>query len=303
MPAKLACLIDANAYIFRAFFGMPPMHAPDGTPVNATYGFLRTALKVMRERDPEVVVAAFESGQSFRNQLYDEYKANRDEPPDDLIPQFDSARRTAAAVGIRCLEIDGYEADDVIGTMAGELRRDGYQVLMVTSDKDMAQLVGDGVLLYDAAKDRELDAEGVAAVFGVRPEQIVDYLALVGDSVDNIPGVRGIGPKTARALLAEFGSIEAMLADLERIVQLPIRGAGAVRDKIANAGEQLQLARELATIRRDVPHGLEARELLYRGADPERVESEFTALGFGQRIRSEITRWVTDPATTGRLEL
>jgi len=278
------------------------MHAPDGAPVQATYGFLRTILKVLREREPEVVVTAFERGPSFRNELYADYKANRAEPPDDLVPQFESSRRAAAALGVHPLEVDGFEADDLIGTLVAPLRERGCHVLVVTSDKDMAQLVADGITLFDAARDRELDAAGVHDVYGVVPEQIVDYLALVGDQVDNIPGVPGIGPKTAQILLREAGSIEALLADPGRVAAMPIRGAKAVGDRLLAAREQIRVARALATIRRDVPVDIDLAGLEYRGADRQAVEREFAALGFGGRIRGEIKRWANDPVS-GRLHL
>ncbi len=303
MTERLACLIDSNNYIFRAFFGMPSMHAPDGTPVHATYGFARTVLKLLGERQPDYVAAVFERGPSFRTELYADYKANRDEPPEDLVPQFDSARQVAAALGLHCLEVDGFEADDLIGTLATQLRRQGIRVIIVSSDKDLAQLVDDGITLLDIAKDRELDADGVLEVFGVRPEQIVDYLALAGDSVDNIPGVRGVGPKTARALLQATGTVDALLADPTQIESLAIRGRQSVQAKIIDSTEVIHLSRELATIRRDVPLTIKPEEIYYHGASHQQTAEIFDRLGFGRRIREAITRWADAPATTGRLDL
>lgn len=303
MTEPLACLFDANNYIFRAYYGLPPMQAPDGTPMQATYGFTRTVLKVLRQKEPAFVVACFEAGPSFRNQLYADYKANRAAPPDDLIPQFATARAAAAAIGIACIECPGYEADDLLGTLARRLRAAGVCVAIVSGDKDLAQVVGDGITLLDVAHRRELDAAGVEEIYGIRPDQVADYLALTGDSVDNIPGVSGVGPKTARALLRETDSLDALLAAPERIEALPVRGRHALRARIAAAAEQLQLSRRLATIRYDVPLELDLEAIAYRGASRSIVEREFELLGFGRRIQGEINRWVTEAGETGRLDL
>ncbi|MGD8394891.1 MAG: 5'-3' exonuclease H3TH domain-containing protein [Candidatus Eiseniibacteriota bacterium] len=303
MDTSRVCLIDANNYLFRAYHAIPAMHAPDGEPVNATYGFARTLLKLLREREPRYVAALFESGASFREELAASYKANRPEPPDDLVPQFLSARRVTSALGIPGLEVDGFEADDLMGTLATRLSVRGLEVLLVSGDKDLAQLVAPGITLLDVAKNRELDEEGVTERFGVRPDQIIDYLALVGDPVDNIPGLPGVGPKTAQALLAAAGSLDALLARPGQIAELGIRGHRRVLAALEEVGEQLHLSRRLATIRRDVPVDVDVPDLEYHGARRRELEPLFDRLGFGARIRGEIRRWAPEPSSTGRLDL
>jgi len=288
---ETAYLIDANNYIFRAYHAIPPMTAADGRPTNATYGFLRTLLKLVRERAPEWAVAIFEGAVSFRNDLYPQYKQNRSEPPDALKPQFTDSRRAAAAIGLPCLEADGYEADDLMGTLAERIRASGHRVVLVSGDKDMAQLVGDGVTLLDIARDEEFDTDKVAERFGVRPEQIPDLLALHGDAIDNIPGIPGIGTKTARILLRAFRSLDDIAATPDRIEGLSIRNAAAVKHRVMAGLDTARLARRLATIARDVPIELDLEQLRYRGADRQQVEFLFDALGFGLRVRGEIPRW------------
>jgi 5'-3' exonuclease len=295
--SEAAYLIDANNYIFRAYHAIPPMTTAAGQPTNATYGFLRTLLKLLRERAPEWAVAIFEGAVTFRNQLYPQYKQNRVEPPDALRPQFADCRRILAAIGIPCLEVDGYEADDVMGTLAERIRATGHRVVLVSGDKDMAQLVGDGITLLDIARDEEFDTEKVAERFGVRPEQIPDLLALHGDSIDNIPGIPGIGTKTARILLRSFRSLDDIAAAPDRIEGLAIRNAAAVKHRVMAGLETARLARRLATIARDAPCELDLERLRYRGADRQQVEGLFDALEFGPRVRGEIPRWAEAAAT------
>jgi 5'-3' exonuclease len=289
-----AYLIDANNYIFRAFHAIPAMGTAGGKPTNATYGFLRTLLKLLRERKPDRVAAIFEGRVSFRSNLYQAYKQNRIEPPDPLKPQFADCRRAAEAIGIPCLEADGFEADDLIGTLAERLGADGHRVVLVSGDKDFAQLVSPGITLLDIARDEELDVQGVIERFGVRPEQIPDLLALHGDSIDNIPGVPGVGKKTAGLLLRSFRSLEDIAACPDRIEGLPIRNAAAVKQRVMAGLETARLARQLATIVREVPFALDPERLRYHGADRAEVETLFDELEFGARVRAEIPRWITE---------
>ncbi len=290
-PGDAAYLIDSNNYIFRAFHGVPVFTTVAGRQTNATYGFVRTLLMLVRERRPAHAAAIFEGAVTFRNDLFPEYKQNRAETPAALGPQLGDCRRAAAAIGFACLEAEGYEADDVIGTLAARLRAAGHRVVLVSGDKDLAQLVGDGITLYDVARDEEFDADGVVKRFGVRPEQIPDLLALLGDAIDNIPGVPGIGDKTAQALLQSCGSLTSILERPDRIEALPIRNPRAIKEKVIAGRETARLALRLATIARDAPIAVDPEALRYRGADRAAVEQLFDELHFGPRVRGEIPMW------------
>ena len=290
----LVHLIDGSVYIFRAYYSLPSMSAPDGTPTHAAYGFANTLIKYLTERRPTHLAVAFDySTESFRNQLEPDYKAQRGDPPEDLEPQFELCTRVAEALGIPTFEVEDFEADDLIATLATRLLKKGARVSVVSVDKDLAQLVReDGrVVCHDLARDATLDADGVRAKFGVDPAQIPDYLGLVGDAVDNLPGVPGVGAKTAAAALGAFGRIEAIPEDPEAWKQVGVRGAARAAGRIAEHRERALRTRELATVRRDVP-GIapSLRDLALRGADRGLVEPLFERLGWG-RIAERIPRF------------
>ncbi len=291
-------LLDAHVYIFRAYFSLPEMEAPDGTPTHAAYGFANTLIRYLTEREPSHLACCFDhSMTSFRNEELPEYKSSRGEPPDDLEPQFELCREAARALGVAVYEAPDYEADDVIATLTDRLLPGGAGVVVVSSDKDLAQLVteDDRVVLYDLARDRTLDADGVRARFGVAPDQIPDYLGLVGDSVDDIPGVPGVGPKSAAAALATFGSLDAFPDSPNAWEEVAVRGARRLAERFARHREQALAMRGLATVVRDVP-GIEPElpDLAWRGADPVAVERLFERLGWG-RIATRIPRWSAAP--------
>jgi 5'-3' exonuclease len=295
VPAgPLVHLIDASVYIFRAYHSLPPMSAPDGTPTNAVYGFANTLIKYLTDIAPSHAALAFDhSMESFRNEAFPEYKAQRGETPEDLEPQFDLCREVAEVLGVRVFERENFEADDVIATLTGQVVKKGASAVIVTTDKDLAQLVReDGrVALYDLAKDESVGADGVRSRFGVDPAQIPDYLGLVGDAVDNLPGVPGVGPKSAAAALRAFGRIEGIPADPEAWSGLGLRGAARIAGLIEEHRDQALLTRELAVVHRQVP-GVKAelRRLRYRGADRHGVEQLFERLDWG-RIATRIPRW------------
>src|SRR5918994_5419582 len=215
VASKRLVLVDGSGYVFRAFFALPPMTRPDGTPVNAVFGFANMLFKLMQERPQDDLVVVFDHGStSFRNQLYYRYKATRDEPPDELVPQFALVREAARAFGLPVIDVEGYEADDLIAAYAKRAREAGEPVVVVSSDKDLMQLVGDGVEMWDPMKQKSIGREEVVERFGVGPELVRDALALIGDTSDNVPGVPGIGPKNAAQLLTEFGSLEGLLENL-----------------------------------------------------------------------------------------
>ena len=229
---KPVYVIDAMNYIFRAYHALPAnITAPSGMLTNAVLGYLRTLLRIIKERRPEYMAAAFEGDGSFRSTMYSAYKATRKQTPDDLEAQFDYCRRITEAIGVTCLEADDYEADDVIGTIAIRMVALGHPVVIVTGDKDMSQLVCNSVQIYDMAKESWLNESGVREKFGVAPSQIPDLLALHGDSVDNIPGVAGVGEKTARQILSVCKNVED-LANIDFSDRMSFRGRDEILRRI-----------------------------------------------------------------------
>ena len=195
-------LIDGSSYIYRAYYAIRHLSNSQGMATNAIYGFTNMLLKVMRDQKPDRLAVIFDSkGPTFRKEIYPEYKANRDEMPEDLRPQIPLTREATRAFNIACLELENYEADDIIATLARQAREAGGRVTIISSDKDLMQLVGGGVEMYDAMKNRRIDRDGVEEKFGVGPDRVVDVQALAGDSVDNVPGAPGIGIKTAALLI------------------------------------------------------------------------------------------------------
>ncbi|MGB1920009.1 MAG: 5'-3' exonuclease, partial [Candidatus Puniceispirillaceae bacterium] len=218
--AEKLLLVDGSGYIFRAFHALPPMTRPDGTPVNAVYGFTSMLMKLVDDMQPDHIAVIFDtSRQTFRSEIYPQYKANRSEPPDELIPQFALVRAATEALSLPQLEAPGFEADDLIATYATLAEADGLETVIVSSDKDLMQLVRGNVSMLDPMKQRRIGADEVVERFGVLPEKVVDVQALAGDSTDNVPGVPGIGIKTAAELINLYGDLETLLASAEEIKQ------------------------------------------------------------------------------------
>ena len=241
-------LIDGSGYIFRAFFALPPLTDKIGTPVGAVFGFCNMLFKLAQDRPGEQMIVVFDKGShSFRNDLYQDYKANRDEPPEDLVPQFPLVRDAATAFGVPVVEMEGYEADDIIATYAKQAAADGRPVTVVSSDKDLMQLIGNGVEMFDPMKSKEIGPKEVMEKFGVGPEKVRDVLALAGDSSDNVPGVPKIGPKTAAQLLEEFGDLEGILTNAETIKQ-KMR-----RENLIQYADQARLSYALVGLCEEVP--------------------------------------------------
>ncbi|HKY00061.1 MAG TPA: 5'-3' exonuclease H3TH domain-containing protein, partial [Steroidobacteraceae bacterium] len=206
-------LVDGSSYLYRAFFALPPLTSSKGEPTGALLGVLNMLNKLLREEEPELIAVVLDApGKTFRDELFEAYKAHRPPMPDDLRAQIAPLVEAIPALGLPMLRIEGVEADDVIGTLADRACAAGFEVVISTGDKDMAQLVNDRITLVNTMFDTRLDRAGVKAKFDVLPEQIVDYLALVGDSSDNIPGVPKVGPKTAAKWLAEYGSVDGLVA-------------------------------------------------------------------------------------------
>ncbi len=247
-PYKHLYLVDGSGYIFRAFFAIPPRMTSHGVHTNAVFGFTNMLIKLLRETDADGLAVVFDhSGESFRNTIYADYKANRDEPPEELVPQFAAIREATRAFGLPCLEQEGYEADDLIATYARQASAQGIRVTIVSSDKDLMQLVGDGVDMLDPMKERAIGREQVIEKFGVPPEQVIDVQALAGDSTDNVPGVPGIGIKTAAQLIEAYGSLEALLERAAEIKQ-PKR-----RERLIENAELARISKKLVTLDTEVP--------------------------------------------------
>jgi len=279
-------LVDASPYIFRAHFSLPSsIKSPDGARAGAVYGFASFLLKLVADEKPTHLAIAFDRDLkgSFRNDEYPAYKAQRDDPPPELVAQIDPCLEMARALGAASFIDDRYEADDFIGTLCARLLPQGHSGVIVTSDKDLAQLVSDRVTLFDFAKGERYDAAAVKAKFGVRPDQITDLLALAGDPVDNIPGVSGIGRKTAAEILAVFDHLEDVYDRLEELRASKLRGARTLYAKLAAGREIAFLSKRLATVADNAPlpsgfAGL--NDLVYKGADSARAEALFDRLGF-----------------------
>ena len=244
-------LIDASIYVFRAWFSLPAsLTGHQGQPVNAAYGFSRFLAEFCDRSQARHVGIAFDESltSSFRNDLYKPYKMNRELPPSELKQQFSLCRKIATAAGFHCVSHDRYEADDLIATMAHNLRAEGFRIAIVSGDKDLTQIIRARDFWWDFARNQRLDAAGVADKFGVPPAAIPDFLGLCGDAVDNIPGVPGVGPKTAVTLLQRYGSIESVYAHLDDLRVLPLRGAKGLKAKLRPHQEQALLSKKLATV-------------------------------------------------------
>jgi DNA polymerase I len=213
---KSLYLVDVSSMFFRAFYAVRPLSSPSGLPVNAIYGFLTMTIKLLREIRPDYVAFCFDRPEpSFRKDIDQRYKANRTEMPEDLVPQMPWFRKLSESLGVKCFDKIGFEADDIIGTLTKAGQDRGLDVVIVSGDKDFAQLINSDVTLYDTMKDVRYDSALALEKWGVPPQKMIDYLALVGDSSDNVAGVAGIGPKGAQKLLAEYASLEEIYDKLD----------------------------------------------------------------------------------------
>ena len=282
-------LIDSSLYVFRAWHSLPnEFHDVDGAPVNAVQGFTRFLCDFLERVRPTHVLAAFDESlvSSFRNAIYPEYKANRELPPPELKVQFNYCKQVAAALGMTVLTDEQLEADDLIGSAVEMSRKANFRNVIVSADKDFGQLVGLHDEQWDFSKNERWDAQGVKQRLGVRPDQVVDYLALTGDAVDNIPGVPGVGPKTAATLLAHFGSLDALLTRIEEVPFLRIRGAGQVYVRLKTHREQALLSQKLSEIVLDAPVAESVESLRWRQPDHAALDTLFDRLRFGPLTRS-----------------
>jgi len=267
---KTIYLIDGSAYIHRAYHAIRSLTNSKGFPTNAVFGFTRMLLKLMQDRAPEYMAMCFDAkGPTFRHDIFKEYKASRPPMPEDLSVQIPYIKDVTEGYHLTVYEVPGYEADDLIGTFAREAVESGFRVVMVTGDKDFMQLVTDRAVIWDPMKDETIDLEKIQISKGVRPDQIVDVMGLSGDASDNIPGVPGIGPKTALDLIKTYGDMEALYAQVETIRKKK------QRENLIQYREQAFLSRRLATIDTHAPVSFDVAAFKVKEADTARLSNLF----------------------------
>ncbi|MDG2538265.1 5'-3' exonuclease H3TH domain-containing protein [Dyella jiangningensis] len=289
-------LIDGSLYVFRAWHSMPDeFHDADGHPVNAVHGFTRFLCELLERVKPEHLAVAFDASltTSFRNAIYPAYKANRELPPPDLERQFVLCREVAEALGIPVLIDHTYEADDLIGSALWSLRGHGFRSVIVSADKDFGQLLGEFDEQWDYARNLRWGPAGVLEKLGVHPHQVADYLALCGDAVDNIPGVPGIGAKTAAALLSHFGSLDALLERVDEVPFLRIRGAASCAAKLREHADSARLYRQLTRIALDAPVAEQVEALQRQRRDAAMMDELSERLRFGPLTRTRLKALLT----------
>ncbi|OOF48337.1 DNA polymerase I [Rodentibacter trehalosifermentans] len=287
IAANPLVLVDGSSYLYRAFHAFPPFTNSAGEPTGAMYGVLNMLKSLISQVQPSHIAVVFDAkGKTFRDELFEQYKSHRPPMPDDLRKQIQPLHDMIRALGIPLLVVEGVEADDVIGTLAVQASRTGKKVLISTGDKDMAQLVDENIMLINTMNNTLLDREGVIEKYGIPPELIIDYLALMGDSSDNIPGVAGVGEKTALGLLQGLGSMAEIYAHLDKVAELPIRGAKKLGDKLLAEKQNADLSYTLATIKTDVALDITPDELLLGESDNDRLIEYFG--------RYEFKRWLSE---------
>ncbi|MBP7765750.1 MAG: DNA polymerase I [Syntrophaceae bacterium] len=301
----LLAVVDGSNYLYRAYYGIPPLTNSRGFPTNAVYGFTTMLMKLLRETNPDYVVVTFDlKGPTTRHEEFGDYKATRKPMPDDLIPQVPWIKDVIRAFSISILEKQGIEADDLIGTLTVRAVEKGWRTVIVSGDKDLMQLVGDSVTMVDTMKDKTYDAAAVKEKFGVGPDRVAEILGLMGDTSDNIPGVPGIGPKTAMRLIEEYGSVEAVIANAENLRNVKLRESFRLH------ADQARLSRQLALIRTDVAVDFDLQDAARRAPDNSelaRLFGEFEFSSLLMQVKTDApkpgqeTQRVSDREGLGRL--
>ena len=280
-------LVDGSSYLYRAFHAFPPLTNSAGEPTGAMYGVLNMLKSLISQVQPSHIAVVFDAkGKTFRDEMFEQYKSHRPPMPDDLRKQIQPLHDIIRALGIPLLVIEGVEADDVIGTLAVAASKANQKVLISTGDKDMAQLVDDNIMLINTMNNTLLDRDAVIEKYGIPPELIIDYLALMGDSADNIPGVAGVGEKTALGLLQGIGSMAEIYANLDKVAELPIRGAKKLGDKLLAEKEMADLSYRLATIKTDVALDITPEQLTLGASNNDQLTEYFG--------RYEFKRWLNE---------
>jgi DNA polymerase-1 len=286
----LIFLVDASVYVFRAYHSqLPDMLDGDGNPVHAVFGFARFLGDLMERVRPRYIGVAFDQrlATSYRNKIYPAYKANREPTPAGLPRQFEYCRELCRHLGVPAFVDPQFEADDIIGTLSCIVRAQGIRSALITRDKDLAQLVRDGDLLWDFGARTQFGYRDIERQFGAAPERFADFLALTGDASDNIPGVPGIGPKIAATLLRKFGSLDELYADIGRVAVLGLRGGAALGERLAAHREAVFLARRLTSIVCDMQLGVTASDLRPQTPNLAALGSLYDRLGFGPLLRRQ----------------
>lgn len=294
-------LLDASVYVFRSYYALPSeMVDRDGNPANAVFGFARMLCDLIERARPQYIAVGFDHSLtgSFRARLFPAYKANRAPAPPGLPLQFERCFELVGLLGLTAIGSPDYEADDILGSLAWRMRSSGIRSTFLTRDKDFAQLVREGDMLWDYGSRDPQSYADVARRFGVAPERFADYLALTGDAVDNIPGVPGIGPKTAAILMGAFASLDELYGALERIDTLPVRNPGIVRARLEEYRESAYLARQLTAIACDMPLAISTDALRRRALDASGLENFFDRQGFGPLLRRQVERLAALPGTS-----
>ena len=289
----LLCVVDASSFIFRAYYAVRHLSNKEGLPTNAIFGFANMIVKVLEDLSPSHIAIVYDTKYpTFRKERYPEYKANRSEMPDDLVPQMPYIKKFIDALGLPCFEKRGFEADDIIASLAEFSTGTKQEVCIVSSDKDLMQLVNDHVWMFDTMKNKKMDVKGVQAKMGVRPDQIADYLGLVGDSSDNIPGVKGIGPKSAVNLLEQFETMEGVYENIGSLKQ------NKQRENLENFKDNAFLSRELATVERNVGIEFAWDALKCTPTYGDAMETLFQELEF-QNLAKRLKQWLGDSTAQG----
>jgi 5'-3' exonuclease len=286
-------VIDASYYVFRAWFSIPDdMIDSEGNPVNALYGYSRFLGDFLEHTKPDVAAVAFDTSLStcFRNEIYPDYKANRDPAPAELKLQFDWCRKVTKALGLKDYSEVRFEADDIIGTLVNRMREQGLKSTILSRDKDLLQLLDAGDVMWDFTGGKRTRYKDVPEKFGVTAEQMVDFLALAGDSVDNIPGVPGVGPKTASALLQHFDSIDEIYERLDEVAGVPVRGAAKLGAKLDTHRDKAILSRKLTRIACDIPMESGREHLTRTAPDIDALNELYDRADFGQALRRQAQR-------------
>ena len=279
-------LVDGSAYIFRAYYGLPPMNRADGTPINAVFGFTNMLVKLIEDYSNDKMIVIFDAArENFRNEIYSEYKANRGEAPDDLIPQFPLIRECVKSFNIPQLEMEGFEADDLIATYVKLAKKDEIETIIVSSDKDLMQLYRKNVRIYDPMKNKFINEEDVNNKFGVKPEKVVDVQALAGDSTDNVPGVPGIGVKTAAELINEYGNLENLLKNAKKIKQ------NKRRETLIENSDKAIISKKLVELKNDVPVKNSISEFGLKQIDKKKLYNFLREMEFNRLLSSAISKY------------
>ena len=299
MPKNTLYLIDGSSYVFRAYFAVRNLSTSKGFPTNAIYGFSSMILKFLKNYKPTHLAIVFDSkGETFRDKIYTEYKANRSEPPEDLKLQFPKIFQITRAFSIPLIQMEGFEADDLIGTIATHNKKKGIKVVLVTGDKDFCQVVSENVTILDTMKKKETSIKDVKEKYGVHPSQIIDLLALTGDKVDNIPGIKGIGKKTASKLISEYGNLENLFDNLENLKP-------RIKNLLENNKDNAYLSRKLVTIKTDVSIKSELTEFKYNGFDTNELANVFKEFEFKNlfnELKSQDENKKTEPHNNSKID-